>query len=124
MARKVAAFDQRVARRKFASFKVNRQDAVFDWPEQRCDDAIAAEGNEQHRHRQMGEGRCRMQDEPARRDGRDWNLSEFQPACDKRFVEAVGQLAAERREHEEGRHQHSAREGDQSTRSLPWRRSR
>ena len=52
-------------------------------------------------------------DEADDRDHRDADLDEFQPLRDHRLVEAVGDLAAERRQEEIGRDEHRAGERDQ-----------
>jgi hypothetical protein len=97
--------DQRVAGRQFLTLQMVGQDAVFDRPEQGRDHAEQAERDEQHRHG--------MQDEAEDSDRRCANLGELQPLRHYRLVEAVGHLAADAREQEEGRNEEPARQRHQ-----------
>src|SRR5471030_2974080 len=84
------------------------QDAVFDRPEQRGDNAEAGQGAEQNRHRLKRETKYRQSGYK--------NLKEFQPLRHPRLVEAVGEFAAERRQKEIGRDENGARQRDQGFR--------
>lgn len=81
------------------------QDAVFDRPKQCRDDAEHQQRGHQHRN-----GGQRDADD---RDGSGADLGEFQPAGNERLVEAVGDLAAQRRQEQERRHEHGAGQRDQ-----------
>ncbi|CDX61376.1 hypothetical protein MPL1032_390012 [Mesorhizobium plurifarium] len=85
---------------QFLALEMIGQDAVFDRSEQRRDDAEHQERRHQHRDR----GQRDADDGEAGRG----DLGEFQPTCDERLVEAVGDLAAQRRKQQEGGHEDGA----------------
>ena len=95
------AFDQRVAGRQFGALQMIGQDAVFDRTEQRRDHAEQEQRDEQQRDR--------VQQEADHREERDADLDELEPLRHQRLVEAVGDLAAERRQEEERCDEHRAR---------------
>ena len=86
---KRGAFDQRIAGRQFVGFQVDRQDAVFNRPKQRADNAVAGQCHEQDRHR--------VHNEPQAGQHGDRDFGALQFFGDYGLVEAVGKLPAERR---------------------------
>ena len=89
-----AALDQRIAGGQFLAGEMVGQNAVFDRAEQRSDHAVQEHGEEQERDGMDGEA--------ADRDRGDADLQQLQAPRDRRLVVAVGQLAAEAGEKEEG----------------------
>ncbi len=99
------AFHQRVAGGQLGGGELLGQDAVFDRPEQRRNDAEEAERDEQDRHR--------VEEEAERGNAGDRDLGEPDALGHERLVAAVGKLAAERGEDEERRNEHDAGKRDQ-----------
>ena len=115
------AFHQRVAGGELGGLEFLGQQAIFQRPEQRGDDAEQAESDEQDRHRLPEEP-----DAASPATGISASLMQRATMC---LVVAVGKLAAERRQDEERRNEDDARERDQQRRAarlppLPTRRAR
>ena len=103
------ALDQRVAGRQFRALQVIGQDAVFDRAEQRRDHAEQEQRDEQDQHAE-----CRRK--PTTASEGDADLDELQPLGHPGLVEAVGDLAAERRQEEERRDEDRSGQRDQHLR--------
>ena len=86
------------------------QDAVFDRPEQRPDQAEQKQRQKQQRQR--------VQLETGDGDGGRADFDELQPARDQCFVKTVGELAAESRQQKKRRDKDAARQCHQGLACL------
>ena len=102
MAAKVAASIQALARGQFLALEMIGQDAVFDRAEQRRDDA---EQNSANISTGIEESAMPATARAAARD-----LGELQRSRHRCLVEAVGELAAKRRQQQEGGHEDGPRQ--------------
>ncbi len=99
---KSCAFDQRIAGGQLLAGQAVGQNSVFDRSEQGAERA-----KQKQRDKQQFE---RGKPEAGDRCAGSSDFDELQTSCDHRFIEFVGELAAERRKDEMGSHQRDARQ--------------